>query len=100
MIRKHAHAPYRQVEKPEDSEWQERMTTFLRRVLAGTALGNVMGVKEEDTDSAAPSAAGEEEKPQSNKFSDHFKKKQDELETSELEMSAPCTYVYKPPFKR
>jgi pre-mRNA-splicing factor ATP-dependent RNA helicase DHX38/PRP16 len=45
--------------------------------VAGTALGNVMGVKEEDTDSAAPAAAGQEEKPQSNKFSDHFKKKQE-----------------------
>lgn len=45
--------------------------------VAGTALGNVMGVKDEDTDSAAPAAAGEEEKPQSNKFSDHFKKKQE-----------------------
>lgn len=44
--------------------------------VAGTALGNVMGVKEEDTDSAAP-ATGQEEKPQSNKFSDHFKKKQE-----------------------
>lgn len=45
--------------------------------VAGTALGNVMGVKEEDTDSAAPAAAGQEEKSQSNKFSDHFKKKQE-----------------------
>lgn len=45
--------------------------------VAGTALGNVMGVKEEDTDSAAPTASGEEEKPQSTKFADHFKKKQD-----------------------
>lgn len=46
--------------------------------VAGTALGNVMGVKEEDTDSAAPAANGqEEEKPQSSKFADHFKKKQD-----------------------
>jgi pre-mRNA-splicing factor ATP-dependent RNA helicase DHX38/PRP16 len=45
--------------------------------VAGTALGNVMGVKEEDTDSAAPAVAGQEEKPQSNKFSDHFKKKQE-----------------------
>jgi pre-mRNA-splicing factor ATP-dependent RNA helicase DHX38/PRP16 len=45
--------------------------------VAGTALGNVMGVKDEDTDSAAPAVAGQEEKPQSNKFSDHFKKKQE-----------------------
>lgn len=45
--------------------------------VAGTALGNVMGVKDEDTDSAAPVAAGEDEKTQSNKFSDHFKKKQE-----------------------
>jgi pre-mRNA-splicing factor ATP-dependent RNA helicase DHX38/PRP16 len=45
--------------------------------VAGTALGNVMGVKDEDTDSAAPAVAGKEEKPHSNKFSDHFKKKQE-----------------------
>ena len=45
--------------------------------VAGTALGNVMGVKDEDTDSAAPAVAGQEEKQQSNKFSDHFKKKQE-----------------------
>ncbi|QIW95852.1 hypothetical protein AMS68_001370 [Peltaster fructicola] len=41
--------------------------------VAGTALGNVMGVKEEDTDSAAPAAPGAEPK-QSNKFSEHMKK--------------------------
>ena len=45
--------------------------------VAGTALGNVMGVKDEDTDSAAPAVAEQEEKQQSNKFSDHFKKKQE-----------------------
>ncbi|SMR53166.1 unnamed protein product [Zymoseptoria tritici ST99CH_1E4] len=44
--------------------------------ISGTALGNVMGVKEEDTDSAAPAAAGEEEtgKNQSSKFAQHMKK--------------------------
>ncbi len=43
--------------------------------VAGTALGNLMGVKDEDTDSARPIAAEEEIKPQNtNKFSDHLKK--------------------------
>ncbi|KAL2269848.1 hypothetical protein VTJ83DRAFT_2032 [Remersonia thermophila] len=45
--------------------------------VAGTALGNLMGVKEEDTDSALPIAAEGEPKAQqssSNKFSDHLKK--------------------------
>ncbi|KAK6432279.1 DEAH-box RNA helicase prp16 [Oleoguttula sp. CCFEE 5521] len=47
--------------------------------VAGTALGNVLGVKEEDTDSAvanAPPGAEEGGKGQSNKFSDHFKKQE------------------------
>ncbi|KAK0730627.1 P-loop containing nucleoside triphosphate hydrolase protein [Lasiosphaeris hirsuta] len=43
--------------------------------LAGTALGNLMGVKEEDTDSALPIAAEEASQPHnSNKFSQHMKK--------------------------
>jgi pre-mRNA-splicing factor ATP-dependent RNA helicase DHX38/PRP16 len=43
--------------------------------VAGTALGNLMGVKDEDTDSARPIATEEESKPQNtNKFSDHLKK--------------------------
>lgn len=43
--------------------------------VAGTALGNLMGVKDEDTDSARPIATEEEAKPQNtNKFSDHLKK--------------------------
>lgn len=44
--------------------------------LAGTALGNLMGVKEEDTDSALPIATeAEASKAQnSNKFSEHMKK--------------------------
>ncbi len=43
--------------------------------VAGTALGNLMGVKDEDTDSALPIAREEEVKPQNtNKFSDHLKK--------------------------
>jgi len=43
--------------------------------LAGTALGNVMGVKEDDVDSAAPAANGEEEvKNKSSKFAEHLKK--------------------------
>lgn len=41
--------------------------------VAGTALGNIMGVKEDDADSAA-AASGQENKSNSNKFSDHFKK--------------------------
>ncbi|KAI9668821.1 MAG: DEAH-box RNA helicase prp16 [Alyxoria varia] len=41
--------------------------------VAGTALGNIMGVKEEDGDSAIPDAKDEEGKSQ-NKFSNHFKK--------------------------
>jgi len=43
--------------------------------LAGTALGNVMGVKEDDVDSAAPVTNGEEEvKNKSSKFAEHLKK--------------------------
>jgi pre-mRNA-splicing factor ATP-dependent RNA helicase DHX38/PRP16 len=45
--------------------------------VAGTALGNVMGVKEEDTDSAAPGANGEAEKVgknQGSKFAESLKK--------------------------
>ncbi|KAG7141997.1 Pre-mRNA-splicing factor ATP-dependent RNA helicase prp16 like protein [Verticillium longisporum] len=45
--------------------------------MKGTALGNLMGVKEEDGDSAM-AIAGEEDAPDgetSNKFSDHMKKK-------------------------
>ena len=46
--------------------------------VAGTALGNVMGVKEEDTDSAAPQAGdnqnGEGHKG-SSKFAEHFNRK-------------------------
>ncbi|KAM7222290.1 P-loop containing nucleoside triphosphate hydrolase protein [Rhypophila decipiens] len=42
---------------------------------AGTVLGNLMGLKEEDTDSALPMATEDESKPKNNnKFSDHFKK--------------------------
>ena len=43
--------------------------------VAGTMLGNLMGVKEEDTDSALPIAGEENAKaPVSNKFSEHMKK--------------------------
>ncbi|KAK7969646.1 hypothetical protein PG996_001913 [Apiospora saccharicola] len=42
--------------------------------LAGTNLGNIMGVKEEEGDSALPIAAEEEAKPAGNKFSEHLKK--------------------------
>ncbi|KAK3054396.1 DEAH-box RNA helicase prp16 [Extremus antarcticus] len=44
--------------------------------LAGTALGNVMGVKEDDTDSAVPNANGavEVEKNSGSKFAEHMKK--------------------------
>jgi pre-mRNA-splicing factor ATP-dependent RNA helicase DHX38/PRP16 len=41
--------------------------------VAGTNLGNIMGVKEDDGDSAA-AAPGAEVKSTSNKFADHFKK--------------------------
>ena len=41
--------------------------------MAGTALGNLMGVKEDEGDSAAP-APGENEGKGSNKFSEHLKK--------------------------
>lgn len=41
--------------------------------LAGTALGNIVGVKEEDTDSALPNEKEPEEK-KGNKFSEHMKK--------------------------
>lgn len=47
--------------------------------VAGTALGNVLGVKEEDTDSAAPepsTAQAEEEGKQGNKFAQHMKKQE------------------------
>jgi pre-mRNA-splicing factor ATP-dependent RNA helicase DHX38/PRP16 len=43
--------------------------------LAGTALGNILGVKDEDTDSALPIATEDNAKVQtSNKFSEHMKK--------------------------
>lgn len=43
--------------------------------VAGTALGNLMGVKEDDTDSAVPAAKEQEEvRTSSNKFADHLKK--------------------------
>ncbi|KAK3720844.1 DEAH-box RNA helicase prp16 [Vermiconidia calcicola] len=42
--------------------------------LAGTALGNIMGAKEDDTDSAVPNANGTEEKNQSSKFAEHMKR--------------------------
>ena len=40
---------------------------------AGTTLGNIMGVAEEDVDTAAPSAA--DENSSNSKFASHFKKK-------------------------
>ncbi|KAK4117359.1 P-loop containing nucleoside triphosphate hydrolase protein [Canariomyces notabilis] len=43
--------------------------------MAGTALGNLMGIKETDTDSALPIASEDSSKAQnSNKFSEHLKK--------------------------
>jgi pre-mRNA-splicing factor ATP-dependent RNA helicase DHX38/PRP16 len=42
--------------------------------MAGTALGNLMGVKDEDTDSALPIAAENDKATNTNKFSDHLKK--------------------------
>lgn len=43
--------------------------------LAGTALGNIVGVKEEDTDSALPGNGGEEKaESKGNKFAEHMKK--------------------------
>lgn len=46
--------------------------------VAGTALGNLMGVKEEDTDSALPIAVEEEagKSKNMNKFSEHMKKEE------------------------
>ena len=41
--------------------------------LAGTTLGNIIGVKEDEGDSAVP-APGEEEAKSSNKFAEHMKK--------------------------
>ena len=44
--------------------------------IAGTALGNIMGAKEEDTDSAAPlNGENEGEKNPGSKFAEHMKKK-------------------------
>ena len=40
--------------------------------IAGTALGNIMGIKEDDGDSAAP-IPGEEEKKGGSKFAEHLK---------------------------
>ncbi|CAJ2501449.1 Uu.00g043020.m01.CDS01 [Anthostomella pinea] len=42
--------------------------------MAGTALGNLMGVKEDEGDSALPIATEDEAKPVGNKFSEHMKK--------------------------
>ncbi|KAK4238251.1 P-loop containing nucleoside triphosphate hydrolase protein [Achaetomium macrosporum] len=43
--------------------------------VAGTALGNIMGIKDDDADSALPIATEGDSKAQStNKFSDHLKK--------------------------
>ena len=43
--------------------------------MAGTALGNIVGIKEEDTDSAAPNVAnGAEVKNKGSKFAEHMKK--------------------------
>ena len=49
--------------------------------VAGTALGNIMGVKEDEGDSAAP-APGEEEQKGSNKFADHMKKSEGQSDFS------------------
>ena len=49
--------------------------------VAGTALGNLMGVKEDEGDSAAP-APGEEEHKGSNKFADHVKKSEGQSDFS------------------
>jgi pre-mRNA-splicing factor ATP-dependent RNA helicase DHX38/PRP16 len=49
--------------------------------VAGTALGNLMGVKEDEGDSAA-AVPGEGEKRESNKFSDHMKKSQGQSDFS------------------
>lgn len=45
--------------------------------MAGTALGNIMGVKDDDGDSAAPAAPGQSEEPEkkgSSQFAEHLKK--------------------------
>ncbi|KAK4629525.1 Pre-mRNA-splicing factor ATP-dependent RNA helicase prp16 [Fulvia fulva] len=59
----------RRQQKERQKQAQEATST------ANTALGNIMGVKEEDTDSAAPNANGEEEpKNKGSKFAEHMKK--------------------------
>jgi hypothetical protein len=40
---------------------------------AGTALGNIMGIKEEDTDSAAPGGAAPRDEKGGSKFAEHLK---------------------------
>ncbi|KAF2723327.1 pre-mRNA-splicing factor ATP-dependent RNA helicase prp16 [Polychaeton citri CBS 116435] len=55
---------------------------------SGTALGNIMGVKEDDVDSAAPAgeANGEQQNQGGNKFSEHFKK-EGKVEQSQSDFS-------------
>jgi len=49
---------------------------------AGTALGNIMGLREDDTDSAAPTGMDGDEKQHGNKFSDHVKQEQGQSDFS------------------
>ncbi|PNS20896.1 hypothetical protein CAC42_2827 [Sphaceloma murrayae] len=57
----------RRQQKERQKQAQEATST------AGTTLGNLMGVKEDDTDSAAP-VGGHEEKNGGSKFAQHMKK--------------------------
>ncbi|PSK60491.1 hypothetical protein B9Z65_641 [Elsinoe australis] len=57
----------RRQQKERQKQAQEATNT------AGTTLGNVMGVREDDTDSAAPTN-GQEEKNPGSKFAEHMKK--------------------------
>ncbi|KAH9221506.1 hypothetical protein DL95DRAFT_381778, partial [Leptodontidium sp. 2 PMI_412] len=58
-------------EKRQQKERQKQAQEATK--MAGTALGNLMGVKEEEGDSAAP-VPGEEENQGNSKFSQHMKK--------------------------
>lgn len=59
-------------ERRQQKERQKQAQEATR--VAGTALGNVLGVKEEDTDPAAPAANGQNGETKGPKFSEHFKK--------------------------
>ena len=59
-------------EKRQQKERQKQAQEATK--VAGTALGNLMGLKEEDGDSALPAPGEDENSKNSNKFGDHLKK--------------------------